>query len=270
MNANYWLDRATRQIRYAPDRKAVRQELEDHILDRQESYIAQGLGEYEAQQKAVADMGDPNAIAEELGRIHAPWWGYLWKLSRVALVLVVIWFGISAFSHFRQDGLPDYYTPFKPQTGDMFTYASGKTSRVLSTWELEGSVKLGGYRFSVPVAYLEHMEPWTYEDGTNSEGLYILRIYLRSGTWKLWEPSSLAQDMILAHTATDSRGLQYAYGMEEGQDYMCYTYEGSPGVGWYEVKLYLPDGNAPDWVNIPIGCSGDSLRVNLTEGVVTK
>lgn len=64
MNASYWLDRATAKIHFAPDRSAVRRELDDHIRDRQEGYLAQGLEMYEAEQRAVADMGDPNAIAD--------------------------------------------------------------------------------------------------------------------------------------------------------------------------------------------------------------
>ena len=30
-------------------------------------------------------MGDPGRIAEELGRIHRPWLGYLWRASQIAL-----------------------------------------------------------------------------------------------------------------------------------------------------------------------------------------
>lgn len=79
MNKKDWLDAATKKIYFRPDRKAVRRELEAHFEDLRE---ASGL-EAEA---AAAAMGDPEAIAEELGRLHRPWLGYLWRLSQLMLL----------------------------------------------------------------------------------------------------------------------------------------------------------------------------------------
>ncbi|MBD5169816.1 MAG: hypothetical protein HDT20_06865 [Oscillibacter sp.] len=79
MNEKDWLDTATRKIRFRPDRKAVRRELEAHLEDLRE---ASGLDE----DAALKAMGDPAALAEELGRIHRPWLGYLWRMSQIALI----------------------------------------------------------------------------------------------------------------------------------------------------------------------------------------
>ena len=72
MNEKSWLDTATAKIRFRPDRRAVRRELEAHLEDLREHT---GLTE----QAALEAMGDPGRIAEELGRIHRPWLGYLWR-----------------------------------------------------------------------------------------------------------------------------------------------------------------------------------------------
>ena len=72
MNANYWLDTATGKIRFPPDRKAVRRELQDHLEDRMEAGKAKGLSAYEAECAATAAMGDPEALAEALAKVHAP------------------------------------------------------------------------------------------------------------------------------------------------------------------------------------------------------
>ena len=82
-----WLNEATKKIHFGPDREAVRRELEEHLLDRQERYLARGMAEDEAAKAAVADMGDPETLAVELGRIHSPWWGWLWQASRALLAL---------------------------------------------------------------------------------------------------------------------------------------------------------------------------------------
>lgn len=78
MNEKDWLDAATAKIRFRPDREAVRRELEAHMEDLRE---ASGLEE----DAALRAMGDPAEIAEELGRLHRPWLGYLWRISRFAL-----------------------------------------------------------------------------------------------------------------------------------------------------------------------------------------
>ena len=43
----------------------------------------------------------------------------------------------------------------------------------------------------------------------------------------------------------------------------------APLAVWYEIELDIPDGEMPDWVDIPIGYGEESLRVNFAEGVVT-
>lgn len=79
MNRLDWLDAATKKIYFRPDRKAVRRELEAHLEDLRE---VSGLDE----DAALKEMGDPEAIAEELGRLHRPWLGYLWRVSQLALL----------------------------------------------------------------------------------------------------------------------------------------------------------------------------------------
>lgn len=85
MNQLDWLDTATKKIYFRPDRKAVRQELEAHLEDLRE---ASGLDE----DAVLKEMGDPEAIAEELGRLHRPWLGYLWRASQLALLGAAVMF----------------------------------------------------------------------------------------------------------------------------------------------------------------------------------
>ena len=86
-----WLDKATEGIRFGPDRKAVRAELEAHLEDKALDFqrIFPGLTEAEAQERAAAEMGDPEEIGKELARIHKPWLGYLWRASQIALGIVL-------------------------------------------------------------------------------------------------------------------------------------------------------------------------------------
>ena len=78
MNEKDWLDTATKKIRFRPDRRAVRRELKAHLEDLRD---ASGMEEAYVLQA----MGDPAELAEELGRVHRPWLGYLWRMSQLAL-----------------------------------------------------------------------------------------------------------------------------------------------------------------------------------------
>ena len=92
--AGQWLDRATAGIRFGPDRKEVRAELEAHLEDKALDFqrIFPGLTEAEARERAVSEMGDPMEIGKELAKVHKPWLGYIWRVSQVLLGLVLLSF----------------------------------------------------------------------------------------------------------------------------------------------------------------------------------
>lgn len=268
MNKYSWLSTATRLIRFAPDQRSVLRELEAHIQDREDAYRAKGLDGYAAECAAVADMGDPEEVAQELGRLHSPWWGRLWRLSRVVMWCVAVWAGIALAGFLIDNGDRFFYAPALPEAHYTYEYNDYRREiDVPETWEPRGSVPLSGYRFSAPMAWVEHWTPYTFEDGSVSER-YQLVVYLRADTWRFWEPCSTSQSMVLDHVATDSEGNCYSYNYEAVQEghrsLFCNTYSSLPATTWYEVQLELPGPEAPDWVEIPVGYGGDSLRVDLT------
>lgn len=274
MNIRYWLDRATEEIRFVPDRKAVRAELQSHYEDRLEACLARGMSEYEAKKAAVAAMGDPAEIAAELGRIHSPWWGWLWLGSRWALIWMMVTLAIAVVTELQPWGnLRLHFTPYEPQVGDITTWANDRTSETLAVWEPEGSIEVGSYRITAPTAYLEHSDSFTYTDGSVSGEYYELTIWLKATTWQIWSPMSTAQDMILQREAVDSDGFRYGWDQQRNPEAIrslfCSGYS-NPFSSWFHVDLELPDGHVPDWVDIPIGYNGDVIRVALEEEVVRR
>lgn len=278
MNKDYWLLTATEKIRFGPDRAAVRRELEAHIQDREDGYRAKGLADRDAEKAAVKDMGDPYEISEALGKIHSPWWGRLWRASQWALAMVLIWAVFAAVGFVRDQGdLGERYVPSLPEETEVWTYSGGhtRTDRLLQSWEPAGSVSLGGYRFTVPLVYLVYTEPWTYANGEAIPEQYELTVVLRAWTWRFWEPISSSQYMILSNAAQDSNGRLYGrwerglFDEETHLSYFCRTYEGGPSSIYFEIYLDLSEGEAPDWLDIPVGYGGCSLRVDLREGVVS-
>ena len=97
--AEGWLDKATAGIRFGPDRKEVRRELEEHLEDKALDFqrIFPDLTAEEAKERAASEMGDPAEIGKELAKVHRPWLGYLWRVSQVVLGLAclsLLWSGI--------------------------------------------------------------------------------------------------------------------------------------------------------------------------------
>ena len=273
MFAQVWVEEATRKIRFKPDRAAVARELLGHIQDLQEKYKGQGLSPYDAEMQATEDMGDPAAIADELGRLHRPYWGWLWRLSQWTLGILLAWAVLAGISYV-QTYLA--YPPTEielPQLPEAVESNGAWTRRLLEHWDIGGSVNLGGYRFTVPLAYLQEITYTGPEDFTPLQ--YELTVCLRASTWRFWEPIDGGQYMILSHEAVDSAGTRYGrwepglFSEETHRSYFCNTYADGPLAVWYEIELDIPDGEMPDWVDIPIGYGEESLRVNFAEGVVT-
>lgn len=90
-NFDRWCRRATAQIRYGPDREAVKEELMAHLEDHYDILIGQGLSAEEAEEKALTAMGDAKEIAPQLEAVHKPWLGYLYSVVRFAAVAAAIW-----------------------------------------------------------------------------------------------------------------------------------------------------------------------------------
>ncbi len=69
------------------ERKAIRQELEDHLTDHAEALIESGWDEAHAAQHALDAMGDPNTVGEELNKAFPLRWFVLSRLALAAFLL---------------------------------------------------------------------------------------------------------------------------------------------------------------------------------------
>lgn len=86
-----WAFRACAHIRFKPDRAAVEEELLAHLEDKAEAILREkDLTVYEAEQQALASMGDPDEVGRQLAAVHKPWLGYLWLWSRRVLIVCVV------------------------------------------------------------------------------------------------------------------------------------------------------------------------------------
>lgn len=81
-----YVDTVCDQIRWKQTRKAVAEELTDHLLLQKEAFLAEGLSEEEAEKRTVEEMGDGIAVGMALDRTHRP--KPQWQMVLVAAVLL--------------------------------------------------------------------------------------------------------------------------------------------------------------------------------------
>lgn len=247
MNEKDWLDAATAKIRFGPDRKAVRRELEAHMEDLREASGLEG-------DAALRAMGDPAEIAEELGRLHRPWLGYLWRVSRLALAgAAVLYCLLLVLLAMRPNG---------------YWLLPGRALYRYLTWE-DSTVKAQSLLAAREVPYTETIETGGYSiraeravlEEINNEGprrnLYI-DLDITSSRWE--EP------------------LELWYAVSGGRlntgtvEHFAY-WDTSAGWGfWQKARLVIEDlPEDAEWVEIDLGHGRlrRTLHIGLTEEAKT-
>lgn len=107
-----FLEDVADQISYRPLRPAIQAELQDHIEDRADAYVSQGMSQEQARIQAVQDMGDAISIGTELNAAHqlCPCPGLL-LLSALMLGLGMLFSGFFQWSPEQSAGSFLYYLP---------------------------------------------------------------------------------------------------------------------------------------------------------------
>ena len=74
-----YAEKVCEQIRWKKAHPAVAQEIEDHLTDQKNAYLAAGDSESIAEEKALLQMGDPVSVGAALDQTHkpAPQWGII-------------------------------------------------------------------------------------------------------------------------------------------------------------------------------------------------
>ena len=82
-----WCMYATQKIKYLPDRREVYQELRQHLDDRCQSFLDQGMSKEDAANQTVTVMGDPKELATYLAAVHPPFWGFACSITKWLCIL---------------------------------------------------------------------------------------------------------------------------------------------------------------------------------------
>lgn len=85
-----YLNTILKEVRFPFDRKQIKKEIEAHLEEAMEFHLRPGMNPEEAEKRATKDFGDPKEIGKMLNKVHKPWLGWLWVLSKYTLIVLAI------------------------------------------------------------------------------------------------------------------------------------------------------------------------------------
>ena len=143
-----WCVQAVHQIRYRPDRMAVYQELRQHLDDRCDAFLAQGMTNDQAIEKTLDAMGDPTELAPQLAAIHLPFWGYVYSILK-GIVIALLIICLIPFGRFCAYAFDTYANPDRA-----WDYTAENNPSLISHTTPNVSSVCDGYTFTVKRAAL--------------------------------------------------------------------------------------------------------------------
>jgi len=91
-----WHDRETyirevlSQVKFSYDYDTIKKEINVHLDERMDEYIADGYTEKEAEEMALRNFGDPIEIGKALNKEHSPFLGWMYLLSNTVAGIAMI------------------------------------------------------------------------------------------------------------------------------------------------------------------------------------
>ena len=260
MDRRQFCDTVARQLRCRWEAPAVRQELSDHIQDHMDVLLAGGMDGDQAEEAAVAAMGDPVEVGKALDALHSPWpWRIFLLCARcckLALVLAVV----LTLQNLMTEDLPS------PRFLPTATASSATQDLLRENWEEEvratgtvtGGGRLGDYTFRPQgEALLVYRPDYTYDDGTVYPGGLRLTFLVETTHFQPW-----LDDVDIpwyALSAQDDQGN--TYGPEDLGTYAEPT--GGRLLGFQEFSLYDADPEARRFT-FTVSAAGERLTFTVT------
>ena len=183
MYRHQFCELVTGQLRCKWEAPAVRQELSDHIRDHQDALMAEGMGRDQAEEAAVAAMGDPEELGKALDALHSPWpWRvyHAFRAAAVALLVLAFCLGPGAFLvsgdsvNVSLEDLSDALQELDPHY-IMEHYVLNDGDTIQTTGAVTGGGDIGPYRLSPSGEALL----LTQEDGDTQLAFLVSTIHLQ-------------------------------------------------------------------------------------------
>ena len=262
-----WCTEAVTKIKYPPDRRAVYDELRQHMDDRCEDFLEQGLSKEEAVDKVVNVMGDPHELAVQLAAIHRPFWGFACSITkglmRIMAIVALISILITGyrFFHVKTTGV---------RTDDAFRNSIPAHDRTrLFYAEPNCSDSSDGYTFTAKRVAIQQ----NVHDLQNGNQYFTYNLFIEVEVTKphLWAANCFGID---AFWGVDNLGKRYLYnGYNVSNEYLsCSTYDSKNYfTQYYNFSISYINYNPAEkltWIELHYDRDGRDvvLHIDLTGG----
>lgn len=218
-------------VKFRYDHKAIRRELTEHMEDLQETLMAEGLDETAAAYMTVEYMGEAAEIGQALDQEHHALLGWVWRISRVLAILLIL-LTFSDLHSFFYGMVRNSFEQYEPQ------------SESAELWHMELDRE---YQVYADTLILEDV--YYYEDGT-------MAVVYRTK----YNPFDTTIDWgnTIGAKALDAGGESVSVGgggFKQG---------GYNGIGWNTLNEVPADAK-----KLQISCSHLVVTVDLETGEVT-
>ena len=196
----------------------IRNELLDHLLEHREMLMDHGYDELDAEQRAIAAMGDPAEIGRAWNEKLSPFW--LW-LGRVCIVLVVflVWNNFHSITGNIDRALAALEVRYAEDAGTRIDPMLG--CKLL--WSEDPGIEKP---FGEHVIRIHRAELW--QEKYRGEPVYILKLYFVSHHQRLLG-KSLNMDALFC--------MEFEGGEEQGSGGSETSY-----ASWHDPKLWVEKG----------------------------
>ena len=89
-NFQIWVNAVCEQVRFRPDHRSIEFELRDHYEEHVRDLLRLGRPRELAEERALEAMGNAQEVGRALDRVHKPWLGWLWEVSRLLVLLLAL------------------------------------------------------------------------------------------------------------------------------------------------------------------------------------
>ena len=218
-------------VKFKYDHKEIRRELTEHMTDLKEDLMLDGMDEEAAEYMAIAHMGEASEIGQELDKEHHALLGWLWRITRIIVVILII-LNFNTIQWFFTGFIGNHFDKYEPQS----------MSEEVWRMELDREYRVYDYTLLIEDVYF-------YEDNTMT---VVYRTKYNPFDKTIDWGATMRVDIF------DENG---EYACKSGSGYKNGGYN---GIGWTTKKEVLPNAKT---LNLQFG---DLLvTIDLETGEVT-
>lgn len=248
-----WADAVCGEVRFWPDREGIEKELRIHYEDHCRALERLDYEPALAAQRSLRAMGDPREVGRALDRVHKPWLGWLWVVSRALVWGLAILFVVTIVGDDGARYRTDTCAAVNAAIGKMDGETAAEHAAEVRSVVCPPPVRFGSYTVTVKRAACFRGEAAPARD-------WEIVLWLEIKTPDIW----LGPCDLTLLEAVDSKGIRYD---GDYSDRDVWGNVSEQGMGAYDGTVTICGTDPiPEWLEVRHETASWSMRLELEEG----